>query len=280
MKNEIKIDQLTRALRSLLFVLAFVALSPLLPNGSTAWARDINYAGDEVEIFVRPGEATQIEFPGRVEGGYKPRHAALVLEKRDRYMIAFAQPDIAMDGETIIVHLDDKRTFSLRLIPATEENPRDSNVRVVDTRSESVEDFVDDAPQPTDPSMAPRPAPNGTVAGLMREMVLAAEFGKQRGLTGYRRSNRYSGETILHDGALEARIDEIFMGSELWGYVVSVENMLETNQMLNPASFRLDGTQAVVLQRRELAARPATAEQQIANRHKAKVYIVTRSKRN
>ena len=71
----------------------------------------------------------------------------------------------------------------------------------------------------------------------------------------------------------------MYLGSNYWGYILKVENLLETTQRLNPATFRLDGTKAVVFQRIELAPRPQTAEQQVSNAHVGKVYIVTRSKR-
>ncbi len=81
----------------------------------------------------------------------------------------------------------------------------------------------------------------------------------------------------MNDGTVEAKIQEIFMGSDLWGYVVEVENLLDTSYKLNPASFRLDGTRAVAADRWELSPRPQTAEQKMAGGHKGKVYIVTRS---
>ena len=85
---------------------------------------------------------------------------------------------------------------------------------------------------------------------------------------------------MLQDGAVRATIDEMFLGPDLWGYVVSVENLLDTTMKINPASFRLDGTRAVSAQRWELAPRPLTEEQNISNGHKSKIYIVTRSKRS
>jgi hypothetical protein len=111
-------------------------------------------------------------------------------------------------------------------------------------------------------------------------MVLVAEFGKRKNIPGYRRSNRYTGETVLHDGAVEVKIDEIFMGSDYWGYVLSAENLLDTNQKLNPATFRLDGTRAVSAERWELAGRPQTAEQKVSGAHKSKIYVVVKAAKN
>jgi hypothetical protein len=245
--------------------------------GSSAFARDLHYDGNEVDVFVKPGEATQVEFPSHIEGGYKNKISSLALEKKENYLIIFARPEINLDGETIIVHLDDKRTYSLRFLPANEQNPRDGSVKILDNREpEPMDDTgMDESVEPGKKKLAP----SDTVAGLMREMIFAAEFGKQGRIAGFRRSNRFSGEKILDDGAVTAQIDEIFMGSDLWGYVVSVENNLNTTQRLNPASFRMDGTRAIVAQRWQLEAQPETAEQKIAGLHRSKLYIVTRAKR-
>jgi len=106
---------------------------------------------------------------------------------------------------------------------------------------------------------------------------LISEFGKRGGIQGYSRSNTYTGETILHDGTIQAKIKEMFLGSGLWGYVIEVENLIDTTYKINPAAFRLDGTRAVMAERWELSPRPETAEQALANAHKAKVYVVTKA---
>ncbi len=242
----------------------------------SAEARDINYTGNEQTVYVKPGEPTQITFPGKIEGGFKRKHSSLALERQDNYLIVFAQPQLAPEGEAIIVHLDDKRTYSVRALPASDEHPRDGYVSFNDLREPDGESEDSASNKPNQPTGF---APPTVVSGLMREMILVSEFGKQRSIPGYKRSNRYSGETIMHDGALEAKIDEIFMGTDLWGYVIDVENKLETTQKLNPAAFRLDGTRAIGADKWELSARPETAEQMVADAHKGKVYIITRSKR-
>ena len=59
--------------------------------------------------------------------------------------------------------------------------------------------------------------------------------------------------------------------------ILNVENLLETGQRINPATFRLDGTRAVAAQRWELSPRPVTAEQKIAEGHRGKIYVVTKA---
>lgn len=240
-----------------------------------AFARDVQYTGNEETVYVRPGEPTQITFPSKIDGGYKKSRSSVTLQRQDNHLILFAQPQLSVDGEAIIVHLDDKRTYALRVAPENPENPRDGFINIVDNREPEIETGT-----PETQSLKTKDFPPATtVPGLMREMVLVAEFGKSKGITGYRRSNRYTGETVLHDGSVEARIEEIFMGPDLWGYVVSVENLLGTNQRINPATFRLDGTKAISAERWELTAQPLTAEQKISGAHKGKLYIVTRAKR-
>lgn len=237
-----------------------------------SFAREIVYTGNEEPIYIRPGEPTQIKFPSTISGGYRRSRTSLRLQRRDNFLVVFAQPELSPDGEGIIVHLDDKRSFALRMVPSNEDQQRDAMVNIQDVREEDYETKIDEIY--SDNNFAPPTV----VSGLMRNMVLVAEFGKQKGIPGYRRSNRYSGEVLLNDGTMEAKLDEIFISSGLWGYVLTVENLLDSNQKINPANFRLDGTRAVLAKSWELAPRPVTAEQQLSEKHKTKVYIVTRSK--
>ena len=246
-----------------------------IPN--LAFARDISYTGSEEKIYVSPGEPTQITFPGKVSGGFFASKGKVSLKKEGSFIVLFAQPGLAPSGEVVILFLEDERSYSLRVLPAGVEQARDDAVKIIDDRDPEIE-----LEQPKGDVLSKETpfAPPSVVSGLMREMMLVAEFGKKKGIPGYRRSNRYSGEEILNNGAIEAKIDEIFMGADHWGYVLTVTNLLDTTQQLNPATFRLDGTKAIAFQNIQLAPRPQTAEQKISNKHQVKAYIVTRSKRN
>ncbi len=258
------------------YIVYLLAAFLLVASGEEANAREVNYQGSEVPVYVTPGEPTQITFPEKIEGGFKRKHSALALERQGNFLVVFAQPEIPYEGEALLVHLGDQRSFALRILPSDDDNPRDEFIDVRDMRGGA--DF--DEGGETDPYLQPRGfAPPTVVSGLMREMMLIAEFGKRGGIPGYRRSNRYTGETVLHDGTIEAKVQEIFMGTDLWGYVLDVENLLDTNYKINPASFRMDGTRAVAAESWDLAPRPDTAEQKIAGAHKKRIYIVTRSLR-
>ncbi len=256
----------------LFFLIGIITLGSFATD---AQAREVEYLGSEETIYVTPGEPTQIAFPGNILGGYKRSQSSVTLDRKDNYLIIFARPELSVDGEAIIVHIDDRRSYALRVMPSSDIEPRDQLVTIRDEREPDVETSITQ-PEPEQPTGF---APSSTVSGLMREMVLVAEFGKQKGIPGFRRSNKYSGETILHDGTVSATIDEIFLGSNLWGYVLSVENKLDTTQKINPATFRLDGTRAISASQWELAPKPITDEQRISNKHVGKIYIVTRAKR-
>ncbi len=240
-----------------------------------AWARDLDYGGKEMSVYVNPGEPTQITFPNKIEGGFKRKHSALALERQGNFLVVFAQPELPYEGEALLVHTADKRSFAIRVLPSDDDNPRDEFVNIKDLREDSSGNEGEGGPQFTPRGFPPASVP----PGLMRELVLIAEFGKRGGISGYRRSNRYTGETILNDGTIEAKIEEIFLGTDMWGYIVDGENLTDATYKLNPASFRLDGTMAVGAERWELAARPVTAEQEVSKAYKGKVYIITHSQR-
>ena len=243
---------------------------------SDATAREVEYSGKEVPVYVTPGEPTQVTFPAEIKGGFKRKHSSLALQRQQNFLVVFAQPEIPYEGEALLVHLDDDTSYALRILPSDDDNSRDEFVKLLDARDEYYDPSESEGPG--DFRLGHRGFnPPSTVPGLMREMILLAEFGKRTPIEGYRRSNRYTGETVMHDGTMEVKIDEIFMGSRYWGYVLSVENLLETGQRVNPASFRLDGTRAVTAERWELSPQPRTAEQKIAGGHRGKIYVVTKA---
>lgn len=243
-----------------------------------ALAREISYTGSEEKIYVNPGEPTQLIFPSKVAGGYTRKSSKISLKKESNFVVIFAQPGLSPSGEVVILYLEDERSYSIRILPAGLEQPRDDSVRVVDERDPETQ--VDAPKSATGDLTREFPyAPTDSISGLAREMVLISEFGKKKPIPGFKRSNKFSGETILDNGTIEAKVDEIFMGSEFYGYVLTVSNLLGTTQQINPSAFRIDGTRAVIMQRKQLAPKPETAEQKVANAHQAKVYIITRSKK-
>lgn len=252
-----------------LMMLSAAALAP-----TPASARDVEYNDQELEIFVNPGEPTQIQFPGRISGGFKKKSSAVTIDKKDTDLVVFAQDNLPDAGEVVIVRLEDGRSYSVRIRKAAGK-PRDDIIRVEDNRPVSTSSKEEDESAYRDRNFPY--APPSVVSGLMREMVLVGEFGKAS-ISGYRASDKYQGQTVLDDGTLLATIDKIFIGPNLWGYILSVENRLDQTQKLNPASFRLDGTRAVSARNWELAPKPATVEQKIAGQDKTKLYIVTRAK--
>lgn len=259
-----------KQLRALTWLIVLAVLSTV-----PAFARDVEYdpSGGEISISVNPGEPTQVQFPGKIAGGYKKGNSALSLDRKDSDLIIFANQGINANGEAFIVRLDDGRSYSLRAKRATPENPRDDLVSIQDSRGSIILSEEEEPPPYKEKKFDY--APPTQVSGLVREMVLATEFGK-KAISGYQRSEKYRGQVVLNDGTVVATIDTIFIGPNLWGYVLDASNQLEQTQQLNPASFRLDGTRAVSMSNWELAPKPLDVEQQITKKHTSKVYIVTK----
>ena len=260
--------------KTLFTFMSLAAAAVCLPQ--TSLARDIEYNGSEVTVNVAPGEPTQIQFPGRISGGFKKKLSAVSIERKDDSLIVFAAENIPPNGEAIIVRLDDGRSYSMRISRAGAAGPRDPVVSIRDGRSSVISSSEEEEPAYRQKNFDY--APPTQVSGLLREMVLVAELGK-KSISGYKVSQSYTGQEVINDGTMKATIDRIFIGPNLWGYVLNAENMLDQTQKLNPASFRLDGTRAVSATQWELAPRPLNVEQQISGRDKTKVYIITRARR-
>lgn len=248
----------------------------LVATSAEVAAREVRYDGGELPVYVTPGEPTQIEFQKTISGGFKRKNAAVQLQRHSKSLIVFAEPQIAFEGEAILVFLADGQSYALRILPAAEDHPRDWFVKVTDER----ESYLSGEASSADPRVAMQGFPSpATVPGLMRELVLRAEFGKQQKIEGYRALLRHVGEVVLDDGTLSVKVEDIVVGPQYWGYILIAENLLESGQKLNPATFQLEGTRAVSAKNWELSARPTTAEQKIASGHISKIYVVTKAHR-
>ncbi len=249
---------------------AFVILSP-----AVSFARDVDYDKGEIVVRVAPGEPTQLGFPGAISGGFRKKVSSLSLEPKENDLVIFANEALTDAGEGIIVRLKDGRSYSVRVSKATADKPRDDVVSINDSRGAIM---GSDEEEPAYKERKFDYAPPSQISGLMREMVLAAEFEKST-IPGYRMSDAYHGQTVLNDGAIHATIDRIFIGPTLWGYVIDTQNMINQTQKLNPAAFRIDGTRAISAKNWELAPTPLTMEHQISGGHRTKVYIVTKARK-
>ncbi len=249
----------------------------LVGIATTALARDVEYnEGDgEISIWVTPGEPTRVAFPAMIAGGYKRKDSSLVLDKKDHDLILFGNQTISPNGEAFIVRLEDGRSYSIRAKRASADKPRDDAVSITDSRGSII--LSKEEEEPTYREKRFEYAPPSQISGLMREMVLTSEFGKST-IAGYRKSEKYRGQVVLSDGTMLATIDTIFIGPNLWGYVLDTKNLLNTTQKINPASFRLDGTRAVSASNWELTPKPFNIEQQIAGKDSTKIYIVTKAR--
>lgn len=249
-------------------------IATLLIIQSSAFARDIEYANSEVSIYVNQGEPTQLTFPEEVKSGYKKNNSAVNVERRGNNLVIFAREELAINGEAIIVTLRNGKSYSVRVRPADALNSRDDQVRILDNT-----DFIYER-VPEDPEYVTKEfeyAPSNSVSGFMREMAFVVEFGKSK-IPGYRVSTRHRGEVVMDDGTMLATIDRIFIGSNYWGYVINTQNMVGSSMQINPASFRIDGTRAIMAQRWQLAPRALNAEQQLAGKDRAKIYIVAKAR--
>lgn len=256
-------------------VIALLTLAGQLPS---ALARDLEYSPNqgEIDIFVSPGEPTQVRFPEEVAGGYKKKNGNISLDRQQKDIVIFANQALPPTGESFIVRLTDGRSYSLRVKRMDDKHNRDEFINVFDRRGSILAGTDEDTPPYEEKKFGYAPATQ--VSGLMRELVLTTEFGKKE-LPGYTRSEKYRGQVVLNDGTMLATIDSIYIGPSLWGYVLDTANVLDQTQKLNPATFRLDGTRAVSASNWELAPRPFNVEQQAAGKDKTKVYIITKARK-
>jgi hypothetical protein len=258
-------------------VLSLAVMAINLSRPALCFARDVEYSSGagEIPVWINPGEPTEIIFEGgNIKNGYKNKTSPIDIDRRGSSLVLFGKENISENGEALLVRLDNGTSYPIRVRKANSDNPRDAQVVVGDGKG-AMGGEEEVAPPFQERSFEYAPA--SKVSGLMREMALVAEFGKAS-IPGYQVSDKFKGQTVVSDGSIIAKIDRIFVGPNLWGYVLDASNLLDQSQKINPASFRIDGTRAVSASNWELSARPMTVENQIAGREKAKVYIVTKAR--
>lgn len=228
-------------------------LSTETPSAKTAvLPKSRVWMSDETHVFVSPGEPTQVIFPAIVKEVFKQKRSTLLLDKQKNNLTVYTTPEKPSSwGERILVHLDDGRSYEIRVFAATLEHPRNASVNIAD------EQF----PQPVD--------------GLMNAMIRVAELNMRRGIRGYRDSRGYAGQIILKDDAIQAKIHKLFQGKSLSGYIIEVENLTTVPQHLDIERFRLDRTRAIQLQKEILAPRTESSDKKAS---KGFVYIVVGAK--
>ena len=96
------------------------------------YARDILYEGSEVQVFVTPGEPTQIDFDAEVQSGFKGSGAGFKVEPNGKSIIIFPQEELSASGGVIIVKLKNDKTYTMRVKSADTYNPRDDIVTLKD----------------------------------------------------------------------------------------------------------------------------------------------------
>jgi|YNPMSStandDraft_1061717.scaffolds.fasta_scaffold06378_1 hypothetical protein len=253
----------------------FLTLLFIISSGFALLARDIEFTEGEVKVFINPGEPTELRFPGSITVGYKKQGSSLSVDRQGNTLVLFAQSRVQPDGEVLLVRLADERSYSIRVLNAPSPDQRDSIVVIKDNRRPVISDEEEKLPQYRDrrfvyPSQY-------QVAGLVRELVLVSEFGKES-IPGYRVSEAGKGTVVVNNGAIMARLVRMYLGPQLWGYVLEAENVTDEVVKIDPAIFKIAGTRAVSASSWELSAKPITAEQRLAGTHKSFVYVVTKAR--
>ena len=84
----------------------------------------------DLRIKVVAGSPTVVIFPAKITGGFKQKHSALSLERQDSKLIMFAQPEIRLAGERLVVVLDSGAIITLEVTPAADASQGDIIVKV------------------------------------------------------------------------------------------------------------------------------------------------------
>jgi len=95
--------------------------------------RLVSYDGSEI-LYLSSINPTLIEFSSKVVGTISPKGSLLIREKQDNFLVLSAKAGLAREPESIVVILEDKRTYSLRVSVCKGQNSEyDSSLKIVHT---------------------------------------------------------------------------------------------------------------------------------------------------
>lgn len=105
-----------------------------------AVARDINYSGSEIIVYVIPNEPSQVTFPSNIISRYYSRGSSFpkcAIEVQGNFLVIFAPPELPPEGQAKRIVLDNQRIYTLRFILADDKHVRDEFVKIIDKRVNS-----------------------------------------------------------------------------------------------------------------------------------------------
>jgi hypothetical protein len=99
-----------------------------------AVARDINYSEGEIVVYLIPNKPTKVTFPSKIISGntWGEGRKFFILDRRGNSLVLNIHPQFPKEGANAIIHLDDKRTYTIRAILADDRHIGDRFVNIID----------------------------------------------------------------------------------------------------------------------------------------------------
>ena len=85
---------------------------------------------DQPSVYAAAGEPLLVQFPDKILGGFKRKSSGLSIERKEDFLVLFAQKDLDPAGEALLVQTEDLTFYSFRVMLASAEHRADVRVKL------------------------------------------------------------------------------------------------------------------------------------------------------
>lgn len=116
---------------NLIFKIVVIVFSVFL-NTSDVFAREVEYRGEEIIIYITHGTLTQVTFPSTTRCRYGSHKGPVVYECQGNSILLFVQPELTIEGKLEYIRLKNGKIYKLKIIRADNNHATDDIVNILD----------------------------------------------------------------------------------------------------------------------------------------------------
>lgn len=121
---------------NLIFKLVVLVFSVFL-NTSDVFAREVEYRGEEIIIYITHGTLTHVTFPSATRCRYGSHKGPVVYECQGNSILLFVQPELSIEGKLEYIRLKNGKIYKLKIIRADNSHPTDDIVNILDRSTDT-----------------------------------------------------------------------------------------------------------------------------------------------
>ena len=122
------------------------AIAATLPAHNGLFEREICHRDERIDLYLEIGKPVKVVFPGVLKDLSNEKGVGYRVERGEKVITAHATSSLDTKGQDLQVTLENKRSYSLKLLPAADNYERDGLVRIIDVQDSQANSGEDKRP--------------------------------------------------------------------------------------------------------------------------------------